>query len=304
MDIYNFFTAAYGYTRNYKGVPVWLLTPIRRVIRKMAAKHLPKYFSRVPANIIKPREERVVVSLTSFPARIEYVYLTIESLLRQTMLPGKIVLWLSKDQFQTEETLPIRLMSLQNDVFQIRLVDGDIRSHKKYYYCFQEFPEKTIITVDDDIIYPPTLVGGLLSVSNAFPNCVVANVARKMTYKDGLLNRYSKWIEAIPFDTVDNVQIGVGGVLYPPHVMFEDCLKLELSQKLAPSVDDLWLNAMARLQGTDVVKTPNNQAFLPILIPKNQTLTSVNNGQNRNDIQLTQIRDYYARTQYGDPYVK
>ena len=73
MDIYNFFTAAYGYTRNYKGVPVWLLTPIRRVIRKMAAKYLPKYFSRVPANINKPREERVVVSLTSFPFLLKIV---------------------------------------------------------------------------------------------------------------------------------------------------------------------------------------------------------------------------------------
>ncbi len=304
MNAYHFYTKAYGYTRNYRGIPVWVLTPFRRLIRNVAAKRLPKFFSKVPANIDRPRREDVVVSLTSFPARIGYVYLTIESMLRQTVLPGRIILWLSKDQFPAEETIPERLDKLQNEVFEIRFVEGDIKSHKKYYYSFQEFPEKIVITVDDDIIYPPKLVEQLLAVSSSFPNCIVANVARKMTYSEGLLNGYSQWKEATPFDKIDNVQIGIGGVLYPPHAMFEDCLKLELSQKLAPSVDDLWLNAMARLQGTSVVKTPNKKAFLPIVIPENQTLTSVNNGQSRNDAQLNQIRAYYASTEYGDPYAK
>ena len=304
MNAFHFYTKAYGYTRNYRGVPVWFLTPIRRVIRNVAARRLPKFFSSVPANIYRRRNEDVVVSLTSFPARICFVFMTIESLLRQTMLPGKILLWLSKDQFPTEDSLPVRLRHLQNEVFSIRYVDGDIRSHKKYYYSFQEFPEKTIITVDDDIIYPPLLVEQLVGISKSFPNCVVANVARKLSYHDGKLNNYKTWKNASPFDKNDIVQIGFGGVLYPPNCLFEDCLKLELSQKLAPSVDDLWLNAMARLQGTCVVKTPHNKSFLPIVIPNNQTLTSVNNGQSRNDVQLKQIRDYYANTKYCDPYIK
>ena len=304
MNAFHFYTNAYGYTRNYRGVPVWFLTPFRRVIRNMAARRLPNFFSSVPANINRPRNEDVVVSLTSFPARIGFVFMTIESLLRQTMLPGKIILWLSQDQFPTEDSVPVRLRHLQNEVFSIRYVDGDIRSHKKYYYSFQEFPEKTIITVDDDIIYPPLLVEQLVGISKSFPNCIVANVARKLSYHDGKLSNYRMWKNASPFDTNDIVQIGIGGVLYPPKCLFEDCLKLELSQKLAPSVDDLWLNAMARLQGTCVVKTPHKKSFLPIVIPNNQTLTSVNNGQSRNDVQLKQIRDYYANTEYGDPYIK
>lgn len=302
MNAYAFYTRLYGFTHNYPGVPVWFLTPLRRLVRNKASQQLPKYFAKHPADISKTRCENIIVSFTSFPARIDYVYMTVESLLRQTALPGKIILWLSKEQFPTEETIPERLKKLQNEVFQIRYVEGDIRSHKKYYYSFQEFPEKIVITVDDDIIYPPQLVEQLLAVSSSFPNCIVANVARKLTYKDGILNNYSQWKAAAPFDKIDNVQIGVGGVLYPPHTLFEDCLNLELSQKLAPSVDDLWLNAMARLQGTCVVKTSNKKSFLPIVIPENQTLTSVNNGQSRNDLQLNQIRAYYAGTEYGDPY--
>lgn len=304
MNAYQFYTKVYGYTKNYRGVPVWALTPFRRLIRNIATKRLPNSFLKKPANIDRPRNENVVVSLTSFPARIGYVFLTIESLLRQTMLSGKIILWLSKDQFPTEDSVPDRLRFLQNEVFSIRYVEGDIRSHKKYYYSFLEYPEKTIITVDDDIIYPPKLVEELVGISKSFPKCIIANVARKLSYHDGQLNNYRMWLPTRPYDKKDIVQIGIGGVLYPPKCLFEDCLKLELSQKLAPSVDDLWLNAMARLQGTCVVKTPHNKSFLPIVINNNQTLTSVNNGQNRNDIQLNQIREYYAKTKLGDPYIK
>lgn len=304
MNSYLFYTKTYNYTRNYRGVPVWFLTPLRRLIRNMATRQLPKYFAKHPADMNRPKREDVVVSLTSFPARIGYVYLTIESLLRQTVLPGRIILWLSKEQFPSEETVPKRLKELQNEVFQIRYVDGDIKSHKKYFYSFREYPEKMVITVDDDIIYFPCLVEQLLDVAQRYPNCIVANHAKKLTYTDGALNDYKHWRLAKPFDTVDNVQIGVGGVLYPPNCLFADCLKLELSQKLAPSVDDLWLNAMARLQGTNIVRTDNKKEFLPIVIPENQTLTSTNNGQNRNDIQLNQIRAYYVSTQYGDPYSK
>ena len=165
MNLFLFYTKAYGYTHNYRGIPVWVLTPIRRLIRNNATRRLPKYFAKHPADINRTRQEDVVVSFTSFPARIGYVYMTVESLLRQTALPGRIILWLSKEQFPTEETVPEHLKKLQNEVFQIRYVDGDIRSHKKYYYSFQEFPEKKVITVDDDMIYPPRLVEELLSVS-------------------------------------------------------------------------------------------------------------------------------------------
>ena len=302
MDLYSFYTRIYGYTRNYRRVPIGLLTPIRRLIRNSAKKQLPKYFLKHPADINKPKREDVVISLTSFPARIDYVYMTIESLLRQTSLPGKVILWLSKEQFPTEDTVPERLKKLQNQVFAIRYVDGDIRSHKKYYYSFQEFPEKTIITVDDDIIYPPHLVEQLLATSDSFPNCIVANIARKLSYTDKELDSYAKWPQSIPYDTENNVQIGAGGVLYPSNCLYEDCLKIELSQKLASLADDLWLNTMARLKGTPVVKTSYNRAFLPIVIKNDQTLSSVNNGLRRNDEQLNQIRAYYASTSLGDPY--
>lgn len=302
MNDYRFYTTLYGYTRNYHGVPYWMLTPARRIIRHFASKRLPSYFERHPADINRKRNENVIVSLTSFPARIGFVHLTIESLLRQTVLPNHIFLWLSKEQFPSENTIPANLKDLQNDIFQIRLVDGDIRSHKKYYYAMSEYPDSIVITTDDDIIYPPNIIKTLLTTSDKYPSCIIANVARTISYNGCYPEEYSHWRIAKALSRTNNVQIGAGCVLYPSHSLYKDCLDLELSQRLAPTVDDLWLNAMARLQGTDVIKTTFKQALLPVIIPKDEKLTTINVQGNRNDEQLKSIREYYSQTELGDPY--
>ena len=45
------------------------------------------------------RKEKIIVSLTSFPGRINEVWICIESLMRQTFKPDAIELWLSLKQF-------------------------------------------------------------------------------------------------------------------------------------------------------------------------------------------------------------
>ena len=46
---------------------------------------------------------RIIVSMTSYPARINTVHLAIRSLLAQKVLPDKIVLWLCKSDFPNRE---------------------------------------------------------------------------------------------------------------------------------------------------------------------------------------------------------
>ena len=39
--------------------------------------------------------------------------------------------------------------------------DKDIKQHKKYFYVMRKYRNTPIITVDDDVIYQPYLVGSL-----------------------------------------------------------------------------------------------------------------------------------------------
>lgn len=78
---------------------------------------------------VKKREQKIIVSLTSFPKRIDTLWITIETLLRQSMKPDEIILWLAEEQFNGIDSLPKALLEQQKRGLTIRFCD-DLRSHK------------------------------------------------------------------------------------------------------------------------------------------------------------------------------
>lgn len=292
MDLLFTFTNFYGKLRNYKGIPFWIFSPFRRVTRILANKVLPIYFNKKKFK----REEvlhNCIISLTSFPARIDKVWLVIESLKRQYLSPHKIILWLSKEQFHGITHLPKKLLSLEDEMFSIRFVDEDIRSHKKFYYAFQEYPDYAIVTCDDDIFYHPDMLGILYDTSLKYPNCIIANTTKRILYdSNNDILPYNLWDKFIkPYDSKDLVQIGIGGVFYPSGCFDNNVLNKKDFLKVAPFADDLWLNFAARTNSVKVVQSPLNILPLPV-ISDSPKLSTINCGSNRNDTQLKQIRDY------------
>lgn len=254
------------------------------------------------------RGKRIIVSMTSFPARIGSVWQVVESLIHQSMQPDMIILYLSKIQFPgLFEDLPSNLLNLQKRGLQIVFVEGDIRSHKKYFYSFQSFPNDLVITVDDDVFYHPDAIKSLYVKYLEIQKGVVANHTAVINYIDKELLPYSKWSEE-GFMSSDSLlprlQIGVGGVLYEPSTLYKDVLNIELALQLCPLADDIWLNVMTRLNGLHVYATPLNLIYLPVYIKENTTLCSVNDGQNMNDKQIKQIRNYYSDHLDVDVYSK
>lgn len=70
---------------------------------------------------------KIIVSLTSFPKRIPTLYLVIESILRQTVKPDKLILHLTKSQVKDIELLPKRLLELRKRGLEIVLCPDNIR---------------------------------------------------------------------------------------------------------------------------------------------------------------------------------
>lgn len=302
MNMLDIFTSVYGRLHNY-GLPFWMMTPFRRVVRGLANCMLPMYLAK-PQKCSNKQDEKLIVSLTSFPARIDIVWIVIECLKRQTILPKKIILWLSEEQFPNGSGIPTKLKDMEDDIFEIRLVPGDVRSHKKYLYAIMEFPEDTIITVDDDVYYNSQMIEILVNTSIKYPNCIIANEVSHISYaSDGCILPYLQWGNKKKYSGKTNLlQIGIGGVLYPPHCMHPLVTNEEVFSTVAPLADDIWLNSMARLMRTDVVKAPGNLLLLPIK-SNSPSLSSVNNGnENMNDQQISQIRDYLRNNGYDDVY--
>lgn len=303
MITLNLFTKFYGILRNYVGVPFVILTPLRRVTRYFANKVLPGYLEKSERKEAK-QETDVIVSFTSFPARIQEVWQVVECMLRQSCRPNKIILWLSKEQFPHTEDIPASLREREGECFNIRLVEEDIRSHKKYYYVSKEYPDSLVLLIDDDIYYPTDMVECLIKAYNANPNAIICQYGYIIKYDwCGCLLPYNQWQKIYRASEDPNLFFGSGGgTLFKPSSLYEDLTKKELFLQFTPIADDIWLNVMVRLAGLKCVMIKSG-LILPVLASGERVnLCNENVGQGMNDIQIANVRSYYIKKMKVDPF--
>jgi hypothetical protein len=203
----------------------------------------------------------VVVSLTSFPAAIGYAAHAVQSILEGTVLPDKVVLYLTFSQFENGE-IPQELkdLSAKNPVFEIRNYDEEIRSYRKLIPALKEFPDATIVTVDDDVWYHKNMLRDLLNLHRQIPNVIIANRAKQIKlnapYRGWKKYRWYHFLAKRLNISFKNIQTGVGGVLYPPHSLKAEMLDAKLFREIAPTTDDIWFWAAAVAQGTKIMPFP------------------------------------------------
>lgn len=222
-----------------------------------------------PLNTEK-RAEKVIVSLTSFPARIAYVHLAIKSLMLQSYKPDRIILWLAEEQFPTRE-LPKELTNLCSYGLEIYFVKDNLYGHKKYFYIFQGQKEgELVITYDDDLIYPTNSIERLIKTHAKYPTVIVCNRAQALAYdKNGDIKNPGRW------DTISQVGLRKpsyklcpstgGGCLYPYNVLCEDAKRTHLIEELALKGDDLWIMFMASEKGTPILKTRKYHRWFTVI---------------------------------------
>ena len=299
----------WGKTRKYQLLDRFYIYTILRNISIWAANILlPIYFKITSKNpeykitSTKPLGGRYIVSLTTFPLRIKSIYLVIESMLRQSRKPDKIILYLSSKQFPDITVLPKNLLAQQERGLQIELVAEDMRSHKKYLYAMKDYSEDNIITIDDDVIYRSDFIHSLVEFSEKFPACIIGNRCKIISepYCYNSMRDAKEKDALIPRN--DLLNIGASGVLYPPHSLFEDWHNEELIRELCFTADDIWLCCMARLKDTKVVFTDYFQNQLIVLIKNNISLREVN--LEANQIQLNALVDYYTKKLNRNPFAK
>ncbi len=269
-----------------------------RVIKRILDTFVPFYFQltnkETKFSLNKDdRKNRVIVSLTSFPGRINDVWIPIECIFRQSFKPDKIVLWLSELQFQDKENLPKELKSQVNRGLEIRLIPDDLKSHKKYLYSFNELETDFIITVDDDLYYDNKLIENLINLKSKFPEVVVTNRAHKIKIdKSQNILPYRNWshnvTDEIPSELI--VQTGGFGTLYQKSDLHDSYNNVELIKSLIPHADDLWLKIQTLLAGKKIV-TNNRYNKDPITVKKSQLekLVNLNVIDGGNDEQLKSV---------------
>lgn len=243
----------------------------------------------------------IIVSLTSFPARINEVWISIASIMNQTLKPARIILWLSMERFTDEPKLPASLKRLQKRGLEIRYCE-DIMPHKKYYFSMLENPDKVIVTIDDDIFYPENHLEKLWEAHQKYPKSVCCWYGHVINYReDGSIDLYNSWTSDVNDymePTFQLVPVGCGGVLYPPGVMPKQLFHIEDIKELCVKTDDLWLKAMEVIGDVKAVRcVENSMIFFGLIKTRHKGLFAENADLDGNDVALKAILRKYPEVE-------
>lgn len=246
-------------------------------------------------------KQQIIVSLTSFPAAIPYAAQAVQSILNGSVLPDKVILYLTFSQFG-ESGIPQELQKLANDNsrFEIRDYPRDIRSYRKLIPALSDFPDAIIVTIDDDVAYHKNMLRDLLRLHKQMPQAVLAHRAKRMKpdepYRKWKKYRLYHFLLKKIHTSFKNIQTGVGGVLYPPHSLKKEMMNVELFTELAPTTDDIWFWAAGVANDIPVIPVPfGHNKPKGLGKPRKLSLKTVNfkSGIDRNSAALKNIFEKY-----------
>ena len=250
------------------------------------------------------QDDSVILSLTSYGKRVKgSAVFTVYSLLRQTVRPERVVLWLNEDEFNSEN-LPSDLRFLCKYGLEVRFCK-DIGSYTKLIHSLSAFPDKHIITADDDLYYSKNFVQEFVEAHRQHPQAIITGFA-KIPVSDGeqQLAPYDAWPEyhhvpaSFQYDSQKLFPLGVGGVLYPSHVFDDEVSNEVVFTALCPKADDIWLYIMGlRSQAEKRILTDSRIAYyhtdlLRQYVTKDR-LTATNRFRGENDTQLQALMEHY-----------
>lgn len=248
-----------------------------------------------PVKVDHEVAEDVVVSLTTYPARIAIVWKTLETLYRQSVKPGVVVLVLSREEFPNEK-LPDSVLKYKAQGLRIIFVEGNNRSYKKLIPTLQEFPDNIIVTADDDVLYPSSWLGDLITAHRERPGHIIGHRGTVISGEGKSVDPYVTWPQANTQSSSSRVFLtGMGGILYPPSSLpIDTTSNMELAMRLAPTADDIWFKAMALFAGTTVSKVSDSLGdFMTVRAAQRTSLREVNVSQHQNDSQFRAVMDYF-----------
>lgn len=271
---------------------------------------IPKLISIYPKIVAGGRQTahtmpgHLVVNITSYTPRFRTLSMTLKSVLRQSSLPDKVILWIAPLDIMNIPGNVLRLRD--NSRFEIRVTD-DLRSYKKLIPALRSLPNSFHVIADDDVYYPPTWLSELIETwkcADALSDNGVISFHRghRVSMRsDTQCLPYHDWTKNIQFEesssiTTDVMPTGVGGVLYPPGSMHPDVTDSDLFMKIAPTTDDVWFYWMARRVGTVYAKTLRNFRVLEWPGTVEASLLQINAGKmgSGNDQQIANMIDLFG----------
>lgn len=240
---------------------------------RIALQSMQRQLERRPATLLGPP-----VCLTAISHRLHTLPRVVASLLRQTLPPAMIHLYVSEEPYLLDAGVRPDDAALQSLATLPRLQIHWVPNLGPYrklvpYLASPVQPvagcvdPQLFITADDDTLYPPRFIEYLIRKRQTLGG-IVAHRGRRIrptaeaSGRDAFLP-YTQWHDGLNAPRLANLPTGQSGVLYHRND-FPDDLQLEAALVLAPTHDDLWLRWLMARRGIEAsILQPNAAARTP-----------------------------------------
>lgn len=110
-------------------------------------------------------KERIIVTLTTYSKRIGNIPVVLDTIFAQTVPPDLIVLNLAYD-----EVIPNHVIKyIESHSIEVNRVP-DTKVYKKLIPTLKKYPQDSIISIDDDFLYPNNMIEDFLHIHKLYPN--------------------------------------------------------------------------------------------------------------------------------------
>ncbi|WP_338332035.1 hypothetical protein [Acetobacter sp. LMG 32666] len=259
----------------------------------------------------------VFVSLTAIHERLYGLEHVLTSLLRQSVPPDKIILNISDQPFLLDKgikksDLPLSVQKMQaSGQIEIHFVENT-GPYRKILPTLERYAgaEFLVATVDDDVVYPPDWLKGLVDAIQKY-KCVAAYRCRLMNMQGGEILPYNTWplineqFVGLVGDRLDLsapsfafFPTGRDGVIYHSS-FFPDMTMLRELSRLAPFQDDIALKFATLNQQIPVSVCHPQQAWVSehhvfsTVAGEDGGLWAINQG-GENDLALKRVLQYVS----------
>lgn len=229
---------------------------------------------------------KIVVSITTIPKRTSFLYNVINSLLKQTVVPNKIILYYANDSL---DGIPENVLNLRDDIFNIVCIHNTYRSYSKFYYSFIHYPDCINILADDDLSYKSHFIENLLNGYKKYQDCMICNVYHTVVIRDNSIytptempkcnEQYGKYIRPLS---------GWGTLIPPNFITYNDLVDIDDFVKNIPTHDELYLFYINLKKNKNTYCIGKYNSWLDIL-----------NKQKKFDCRLCSINNLYKNIEFG-----
>jgi hypothetical protein len=199
-----------------------------------------------------------VVSLSTIPSRIGFILPAIRSLFDQTLPPARVILAVPGHSFRENRPyrIPPQLLAVEGlTVVRAERDWGPATKLLAALRLYRDSPDQRIVYVDDDNIYPRTMLETLVRHADQRPGAAIAlrgwRAPASLRFKDVEIVFGS----AIGSPQRVDVVTGCGGVLVQPRFFDDDAFALQ-DRSHAFYTDDVWLSGHLARRGVPAFVVP------------------------------------------------